>query len=63
MRFFIPTPSDKWQWHRWYAWYPVKVNEREYRWLEYVLRRRNGERFSGIYWWTYKINPPDLRNI
>ena len=26
-------------WHAWFAWYPVKVAEYEYRWLEYVNRR------------------------
>lgn len=27
------------QWHRWFAWYPVRVGENECRWLEYVERR------------------------
>lgn len=26
-------------WHRWFAWFPAKVGERDCRWLEYVLRR------------------------
>ena len=27
------------QWHRWYAWRPVRVDSRDCRWLEYVERK------------------------
>jgi len=26
-------------WHKWFAWYPVKVGEHDCRWLESVNRR------------------------
>jgi hypothetical protein len=26
-------------WHRWFAWYPVRVGPRDCRWLEAVERR------------------------
>ena len=29
------------KWHKWFAWYPVRVGHREKRWLEYVYRRDN----------------------
>lgn len=28
------------KWHRWFAWYPVRVAEHDYRWLEIVERRK-----------------------
>lgn len=42
-------------WHRWFAWYPVRISESECRWLEYVERRYekvysyNGEPFNPEY--------------
>lgn len=27
-------------WHRWFAWYPVRVGKHECRWLEMVERRK-----------------------
>ena len=27
------------EWHRWFAWRPVRVDSRDCRWLEYVERR------------------------
>jgi hypothetical protein len=27
------------QWHKWFAWHPVKVKANECRWLEIVERR------------------------
>ena len=26
------------KWHRWFAWYPVRIGNRDCRWLEYVER-------------------------
>jgi len=26
-------------WHKWFAWFPVKVGCQDYRWLEFVNRR------------------------
>lgn len=31
--------KERYEWHKWFAWYPVSVNDNEYRWLEYVYRR------------------------
>lgn len=33
------------QWHRWFAWRPVKVNDHDCRWLEWVERR--GDYYPG----------------
>ena len=26
-------------WHKWFAWYPVRLGEHDCRWLEFVQRR------------------------
>lgn len=31
--------QQKKQWHRWFAWRPVRVGPRDCRWLEYVERK------------------------
>lgn len=27
------------KWHNWFAWYPVRINERELAWLQTVKRK------------------------
>jgi len=47
--------AAKCEWHRWFAWYPVQIDERECRWWEYVERR--GMYFVGWdpFWiWEYR---------
>lgn len=34
-------------WHKWFAWYPVRIGERDHRWLETVERRTTTD-------WTYR---------
>lgn len=29
------------KWHRWFAWYPVRVGHRDGRWFEWVERKYN----------------------
>ena len=29
------------EWHRWFAWYPVRVSDDYVVWLEFIERRRN----------------------
>jgi hypothetical protein len=43
------------EWHRWFAWHPVRVGERMH-WLEFVLRRGGYmPGFDGGYWeWEYR---------
>lgn len=51
---------DPWNWHRWFAWYPVQLNElapegvmsvyTRWAWLETVLRRKSGWTQFQIKW-------------
>ena len=29
------------QWHKWFAWYPVMMQEDRYIWLEIILRKQD----------------------
>lgn len=40
------------EWHRWFAWYPVRVAQRDCRWLEYVARRDAAEYLQPL--WEYR---------
>ena len=51
------------QWHRWFAWRPVKLDDHDCRWFEWVARR-------GFYvtswdddWWDWEFRelPPRYR--
>lgn len=45
---------DYWlNWHRWFAWYPVRIKEGDCRWMEFVERKadRVGA-FGMIFEWT-----------
>jgi hypothetical protein len=39
MRFDCDKHLYKQEWHRWFAWYPVKVKTHDCRWLEYIDRK------------------------
>ena len=48
------------QWNRWFAWYPVRMNDRQCAWLEYIERRMIGGRVSENFYniwpgtWVYR---------
>lgn len=52
-----PTPLEResalQQWHRWFAWKPVRVGPRDCRWLETVERRR--ELLSGGFYSLFRF--------
>jgi hypothetical protein len=29
-------------WHRWFAWFPVRIGERKCVWLEFIERKHEG---------------------
>lgn len=41
-------------WHRWFAWYPVKVGQSEFRWLEAVERKNLAQDSSQPKLWRYR---------
>jgi hypothetical protein len=48
----------KQDWHRWFAWRPVRVAPGDCRWLEYLERK--GEVFRGLsyYHWAFEYREP-----
>jgi hypothetical protein len=42
---------DPLQWHRWFAWHPVKIDHK-YVWLEYVHRKLSGFTYADD--WEYR---------
>lgn len=48
--------EEKEQWHKWFAWYPVKIkishSESLAIWLEPVMRKKTLHRSLYDYWWT-----------
>jgi len=45
------------KWHRWFAWYPVRVDRRTLVWLEFV-NRKAGEFsiYDSVSYWLYEAN-------
>ena len=55
------TPAEKFErlenWHRWFAWHPVRVGSHDCRWLEYVERKGTLHYYYdeyGGHWWTWE---------
>jgi hypothetical protein len=62
MKFNCPKPETweqekerKAQWHRWFAWYPVRVGE-DCRWLEFVEQRAEYVSYydGGEFQWEFR---------
>lgn len=51
MRWPRPRPQDPSMWHKWFAWYPVDLDELDcVAWLETVWRRSTGAGMNGLCW-------------
>jgi len=46
--------ADREKWHRWFAWYPVRVGLRECRWFEMVARKGTRHEGASYVWWTWE---------
>ncbi len=48
-------------WHRWFAWYPIRIGSRDCRWLEVVDRKGTlNSSYDGCYWtWEHRVIEPD----
>ena len=47
--------QNKWEWHKWYAWYPVCFWIGEWVWLETVERKRDIHLIPGSKsFWKYR---------
>ena len=53
-----PTSKEKRlakeQWHKRFAWYPIRTGPRECRWLEYIERK--GSYHPSVFnsWWSWE---------
>lgn len=55
MKFKVPELGDFRDWHRWFAWHPVKVSDHDVRWLEVVERKGTYQWWGDSYWnWEYR---------
>jgi hypothetical protein len=47
------------EWHRWFAWHPVRVASRHCLWLEFIERKGTYEGFIGDYAnpWSFEYRP------
>lgn len=54
MKFNCPKkqPKDTTLWYKWFAWYPVRVNDNECIWLEVVERREIEKTYATYDDWT-----------
>lgn len=61
MRLFFKAPRDTYQWHRWFAWFPIfdrwADNKVTMVWGEAIERRRVGA-YGGDYW-EYRPMPKE----
>lgn len=50
--------KNAFEWHRWFAWYPVDVGTRRV-WLRTIMRRKQVNKSmnftADIYYWEYKL--------
>jgi hypothetical protein len=41
MKFRHKPLQNHYKWHKWFAWYPIRLNNSEIIWLETVIRKVN----------------------
>ena len=46
------TPKNKPMWERWFAWFPVRINDNELVWLEFVERNEIVKTYATMDDWT-----------
>lgn len=54
MKFKVNELGDVRDWHKWFAWYPVKVRRGDVRWMEFVARRGEFQRGYRSSWWDWE---------
>lgn len=64
MKFDCGETSAEWsnrrqRWHRWFAWYRVRIASHDCRWLEYVERKGTAS-YGGDWDWIYRV--PELKS-
>ena len=46
--------SAKEQWHKWFAWHPVRIGSHDCRWLETIYRRGTFNSGWEENWWEWE---------
>lgn len=46
------TPKDRTLWYKWFAWFPVRINDNECIWLETVERKEIPKDYVTFDDWT-----------
>ena len=47
--------AAKEKWHKWFAWYPIRIGSKDCRWLETIERKGSYELLSDIECgWVYE---------
>lgn len=54
--------SKKFNWHKWFAWFPVGIGDNKMIWWEKVERRKQGNQ-ECIYWEYKLIRKPKIKKI
>jgi hypothetical protein len=49
-------------WHRWFAWYPVRVGSHDCRWLEAVERKGTFRGWIGDPYWEWEYRALDHKS-
>jgi hypothetical protein len=52
-KMYLEHRRKQW-WHSWFAWYPVRLGEWDYRWLEKVNRKGCYDCGWGECWWRWE---------
>lgn len=54
MKWTPKPPFDYEEWHRWFAWYSVELEDGRCAWLEYVERKLTGYSIDYVACWRYR---------
>ncbi len=55
MEFFLANAAKKRaEWHRWFAWHTVEIEDEHFVWLQYVERRGTSEDMGHSTSWYYR---------
>lgn len=54
MKWKVSPPFNYKEWHRWFAWHPVELQDYHWTWLEVVERKLDGYSIDYVSCWSYR---------